>query len=450
MGNPSTTLAKTGTAAIRPPRQGVSLSVVIPALNEEASIADIVTRVRATEHELGSVGIEDIEIVVVDDGSKDGTAQIAATLPGVVLLRHPRTRGYGAALKTGFCHARGQLLAFLDADGTYPPEHLPRLCKAAIQQDADIVVGSRRSGAENHMPFLRRVGNFLWSNLISLIGSSQCADPASGMRVLRRTALPRIYPLPDGLNFTPVMSTRAIHEQLRVIELPIPYSERTGRSKLSIIGDGSRFLKTILWTALEYNPAKVLGLVSVALVSAAFLIGAGLVFMRGWGITTLGAWGAFSVFAALVLSVVGVSVYSLGITFTAVVSLFHCRPMRQGLFGDSDLERQLERNFGWVGGCAIGLGILLAAVSVVLGGRGWDIARIWLWLLGSALFVLVGFQLMISWILARILGEVAGREARINEELRGDLAVAGRGRESQGPSAVGSERVGDVRVTAQL
>jgi glycosyltransferase involved in cell wall biosynthesis len=399
-----------------------TLSVIIPALNEEASIADIVLRIKAVDEELRRVGIENTEILVVDDGSRDRTSQIVAMLPGVRLLRHSGTRGYGAALKTGFCHARGELLAFLDADGTYPPEELPVLCQAVIEQKADIVVGSRRSGSRSRMPLLRRLGNFLWSNLVSLIGSCRCVDPASGMRVLRRSVLPRLYPLPDGLNFTPVMSTRAVHEALKVIELPIAYHERTGRSKLSIIDDGSRFLKTILWTALEYNPAKILGFVGIAFVSVAVLIGLGLTVMRASGVTTLGAWGAFSVFAALVLSVSGISIYFLGVTSNFLVSLFHRQPMRQGLFANSVFEKLLEPHFGWMGGFSIGLGLLLGVVSMIVGGSNWDVTRIWFWLLGSALFVLVGFQLSISWMVTQVLKKLAEREAKIDQELQSDLA----------------------------
>jgi len=121
------------------------LSVVIPALNEEDGIADIVRRVFAVESSLKEAGVQGLEVIVVDDGSKDRTAEIAGSLPGVRLVRHGGNRGYGAAIKTGFRHAHGDLLAFLDADGTYPPERLPELCSAAIEGGADVTVGSRRS-----------------------------------------------------------------------------------------------------------------------------------------------------------------------------------------------------------------------------------------------------------------------------------------------------------------
>jgi len=135
---------------------------------------------------------------------------------------------------------------------------------------------------------LRRLGNLIWSNLVTVIAHQRCADPASGMRILKRSVLSRIYPLPDGLNFTPVMSTRCMHEGLEVLELPIPYSERKGRSKLSIVKDGLRFLKTILWTSLEYNPVKILGIVGLFLLAVSGSIGTGLIALRMQGITTSG------------------------------------------------------------------------------------------------------------------------------------------------------------------
>jgi glycosyltransferase involved in cell wall biosynthesis len=399
------------------------LSVVIPALNEEDGIADIVQRVFAVEPLLKEVGVQSLEVIVVDDGSKDSTAEIVSSLPRVRLIRHPSNRGYGAAIKTGFRSARGDLLAFLDADGTYPPEHLVDLCSAAIGDSADVAVGSRRSGAESKMPALRRLGNLMWSNLVTVIGRRHCADPASGMRVLRRSALDKLYPLPDGLNFTPVMSMRCMHEALEVVELPVPYSERKGRSKLSVVRDGTRFLKTILWTSLEYNPVNVFGLAGLVLLAVAGLIGLGLMLARAKGITTLGYWGVASVFFALVAGVAGVSIYSLGVTFSFLVALFHRKPLREGFSARNRLVRSLEPSFGWLGLLTMAVGVVLAATAMVLGSAGWEMSRLWLWLLGSALFFLVGIQLLISWIVARVLEALAEREDLINGEMREETPV---------------------------
>jgi glycosyltransferase involved in cell wall biosynthesis len=275
------------------------LSVVIPALNEEDGIGDIIRRVCSIEPRLSKVGIQKLEVIVVDDGSRDRTAEIVSGFPHVRLLQHPVNRGYGAALKTGFYHAHGEWLAFLDADGTYPAEYLPELCQAAVENQADVVIGSRMSGADSEMPAVRRLGNRLFAGLLSFVGNAQITDSASGMRVLRREVLAHLYPLPDGLHFTPTMSTRALHEPLKMIEVPIPYRERVGRSKLSVLRDGVRFLHSIIWTAMSYNPVRILGFLGLAAMSVAGAVGVALVLMRASGITTLGPWGVFSVFAAL-------------------------------------------------------------------------------------------------------------------------------------------------------
>jgi len=416
---------------------GSTLSVVIPALNEEGGISDILERILGITEALKAVGISTLEVIVVDDGSVDQTALIAERTPGVRLVRHRVNRGYGAAIKTGFGRASGEFLAFLDADSTYPPEFLATLCEVAIREDADIVIGSRRSGTQSSMPPIRRLGNLIWSSLLSVIGDSKVQDPASGMRVLRRHCLRQLYPLPDGLNFTPVMSTRALHEELKVIEIPVPYHERSGRSKLSVVRDGTRFLSTIIWTALQYNPARILELVGFGALTGAGLIGMLLIVARINGIIQLTPWGVFAVYCGLILAVGGVSVFSLGISFNYLVALFHKRPIRQSNLVGKIVGPSVERHFGWVGAIlAIG-GMVLGVASLLLGLRGWEITRLWFWLLGSALFFLVGVQLTLFWTLIRVLDTLNEREERIGEDLSG-AEVTGRIPVSPQPLMTGS------------
>lgn len=393
-----------------------TLSVIIPAYNEEKGIADIVHRVLAVKEELTKVGIAELELLVVDDGSKDGTAQILSGIEGVCLIRHPVNRGYGAALKTGFSSAKGDLVGFLDADGTYPPEYFPLLCKEALN-GKELVIGSRMAGAESKMPLTRRIGNKFFASLLSLVSRQHVSDSASGMRVFKRDVLERIYPLPDGLNLTPVMSTRAIHEGIRMAEVPISYSERQGRSKLSVVRDGSIFLQSIIWTVLTYNPVRILGLIGLSGVLFSGIVAIGLIVTRLSGVTSLGSWGVAALFAALVSGVAGISIFALGTTFNYLVSLFYKKPIRQGLFGRPLFSRPLDYYFGWMGisGLLIGLGV--GIVSIILGVKGWEIARLWLYLLGSAMFILVGAQLIIYWILMRVLEELSQREMLAKKDL---------------------------------
>jgi len=280
--------------------------------------------------------------------------------------------------------------------------------------DADLVIGSRMSGAESHMPLTRRIGNLLFAHLLTIIGRTKVSDTASGMRVFRKDTLRVLSPLPDGLNLTPVMSTRAAHEAVRVVEVPIPYEERKGRSKLNVIRDGFRFLETIVWTAMTYNPVRILGLVGLAGIGVAALVGLTLSLMRLQGVTTLGPAGTYAVFAAVVFGAAGVSVFALGASFNYLVSLFHRRPIRQGLFKRPLFNTPIERFFLPSGAAFAAVGILTSLVSVSLSLRGWSIERLWLYLSGSAMLTLIGIQLSLSWLQMSVLRELSERERSEN------------------------------------
>jgi glycosyltransferase involved in cell wall biosynthesis len=395
-----------------------TLSVVIPALNEEDGIQDIMARVLSTRSSLAEVNVEGLELIVVDDGSTDRTPELVTATPGARLIRHATNSGYGAALKTGFAAARGEWVGFLDADGTYPPEYFPALCQAAQDQRADIVVGSRMAGTDSQMPIVRRVGNLMFARLVSVISAQTITDSASGQRVFKKSVLERIYPLPDGLNLTPVMSIRALHEHLKMIEVPIPYSERVGRSKLNALRDGLIFTQSIVWTALHYNPMRLLGLVGLVALGLAALIGLGVVVARLQGITSFGPLGAFALFAALVLAVTGVSFLGLGISFNYFVALFHKQPVRQGLLGRPDVTQKLDRHLGWVGTVSLALGLVLGLVSLALGLQGWPVYRLWFYYLASASLSLVGVQLIVTWVQMQVLDALKARDNLIADDMR--------------------------------
>lgn len=327
------------------------LSIVIPAYNEEKGIVEIMERVLTIRESLKAAGVDGMELLVVNDGSRDRTAEVADEVArkheGVRIISHPKNRGYGAALKTGFAQAKGELVGFLDADGTYPPEYFPQLCREALD-GAELVIGSRMAGADSQMPATRRLGNVIFATLLSVLGWQRVTDSASGMRVFKKETLARISPLPDGLNLTPVMSTRAVHEGVKMVEVPIPYSERVGRSKLSVVRDGRIFLTSMIWTVLSYNPVRILGILGLIGVAIAALVGLGLVIARLSGVTALTPWGVFALFTALVLGVAGISLFALGATFNYLVSLFYKEPIRQGLFGKPVFKKPLELQFGWM------------------------------------------------------------------------------------------------------
>ena len=397
-----------------------SLAVVIPAYNEEGGIAEILDRVLSIKPDLQKLGVAGPEVLVVDDGSKDRTAEIVNSYADVRLIKHQKNRGYGGALKTGFANAQGNLLSFLDADGTYPPEYFPQLCQPILAGQAELVVGSRMAGAKSEMPKTRRLGNLIFARLVSIIGNQKVSDSASGQRVFCREVLEQLYPLPDGLNFTPVMSTRAIHEGVKMVEVPIPYSERVGRSKLSVVNDGLRFLNSIVLTALSYNPVRILGLMGLAGVGFAALVAAILVVLRLSGVTQLEPLGIFAVFTALVLGVAGVSLFSLGAMFNYLVAIFQKRVVQRGLFGKRIFDPPLETHFGTLGALLVSLGVIAAVILFILTLNGWTLEQLWLWMVAGAMAALIGVQLIVSRVIMNVLADLSQREVRQGEDMRGN------------------------------
>ena len=234
-----------------------SLSVVIPALNEEAAIGETVSRcLEAVDQIKNAAGLNTVEIIVVSDGSTDRTVEIVKSFEAVKLIEFEQNRGYGAAIKEGFRRGSGSLVGFLDADGTCDPVCFGPMCRTILDEDADVVLGSRL-GKDSRMPAVRRLGNRLFALLLGFLCGRSITDTASGMRVIRRGSLDRLYPLPDGLHFTPSMSARALLGGLRLIEIPMPYHERIGASKLRVLGDGLRFFWVILKDVLCFRPERI-------------------------------------------------------------------------------------------------------------------------------------------------------------------------------------------------
>jgi glycosyltransferase involved in cell wall biosynthesis len=235
----------------------MKLTIVIPALNEELAIGSTIGRMlEAHSHIVSTSPVGKVELIVVSDGSTDRTAEIAASFADVRVITFEQNRGYGAAIKKGFAEGTGEIMGFLDADGTCDPQFFATLCNALTDEQADVAIGSRM-GPQSRMPKVRRLGNRIYALILSMLSNKVVTDTASGMRVIRRSALPHLYPLPDGLHFTPAMSARVLmDEQLRIVERPMSYKERIGQSKLHVLRDGVRFFQTIFHMSLMWRPAK--------------------------------------------------------------------------------------------------------------------------------------------------------------------------------------------------
>ncbi|MGQ0539746.1 MAG: glycosyltransferase family 2 protein [Gemmatimonadaceae bacterium] len=394
-----------------------TLSIVIPAYNEEDGIASIIERTLAARQSISTAAnLAAVDVIVVSDGSTDRTAEIAGRYDDVRLIAYPKNRGYGAAIKTGFSDASGDILAFLDADGTCDPEFFGPLCRALAENGADVAIGARL-GPESEMPRVRRIGNRLYAGLLTTCGAQSVTDSASGMRVIRRSALQRLYPLPDGMHFTPAMSSIALFDpMLTIVEIPMRYAERVGDSKLSVARDGVRFLKVITETALSYRPLRIFGGAALVLLALAVAY--------GWGplvhylqVRRIEDWMYYRLSAVAVAITAGVTLLVVGMLAQQAVSLIHKdfdRVERRHRVVDALV---LQRLMLW-GVLAAGAGVALnlpALHSYLTTGR---VTAHWIYILVGGLLVLLGIQCVAFGVLARTLRILTFRERFVPESSR--------------------------------
>lgn len=223
-----------------------AISVVIPAKNEANSIAGVIARIRTV--------VQDAEIIIVDDGSTDGTA-VLATRAGARVICHPRSLGNGAAVKSGARAARGEILVFLDADGQHDPADIPRLL-ALIAQGFDMAVGARDRASQ--ASWARLFGNGIYNRLASLIVGHSITDLTSGFRAVRAEKFIKfLYLLPNGFSY-PTTSTMAFFRAgYPVAFAPIHAARRTGKSHIRLLRDGGRFLLIVFRIGTLYSPLKI-------------------------------------------------------------------------------------------------------------------------------------------------------------------------------------------------
>lgn len=228
------------------------ITVVVPAYEEEGGIAEVVTELE----EVISRTDRPFEILVVDDGSRDFTAARAEEA-GATVHRHAENRGYGAALKTGIRRARHDIVAILDADGTYPLTEVPRLLGEL--EGCDMVVGAR-TGPNVAMPRTRRLPKWFLRRLADYLAGRKIPDLNSGMRVFRREViLEYFHIIPSGFSFTTTITLALLCDDLEVRFVPIDYHPRVGKSKIRPLKDTSNFFFLIFRTILYFNPLKIFG-----------------------------------------------------------------------------------------------------------------------------------------------------------------------------------------------
>ena len=329
------------------------LALVIPALNEQEAIASTLRRALAARAKvIEQTAVDRMTIVFVNDGSTDRTQQIVdgSEFDDVVKVRFEQNQGYGQAIKTGYRETDADLVGFMDADGTCDPDFCVKLVNRLLEKDADVVLATRLT-PESEMPRIRRIGNIIFARLLGVVSGQHLTDAASGFRILRRSSLKLMTPLPDGLHYTPAMSAICLLDhRLGIEEVPMPYKERIGRSKLSVVMDGFRFLLTILFAACCYAPLKTMFGCSV--------IGAVVFVLLGWTATATG--GPVGVFSVAVAAGLFVSV----LMGTGVV----VHQLNFLLIGPRSEVGPLERSFQFVihSRRLIGAGAVVAAAGALM------------------------------------------------------------------------------------
>ena len=227
----------------------LAVSVVIPVFNEEVTVGNIVTRTQKTLEKLDTP----YEILVVDDGSDDRSADIARELGAHVLKDGHQGKGF--ALRSGFIHAKGELVVTLDADGSHKPEEIPLVLRHLREDRADFVVGSRFSDSEYNktkIPKINRAGNRMFNDLIGYLTGITISDSQSGFRAIRSSLIKRMNLRSHGYEVESEMLIKALRMGARVTETPISFVQRTvGRSKLDPIRDGARILYAIITSYLS-------------------------------------------------------------------------------------------------------------------------------------------------------------------------------------------------------
>jgi len=247
-----------------------SLSLVIPARNEVAAIATVVAEAQEV---LAAMRPErPWEILVVDDASTDGTGP-AALAAGARVVTNAERRGYGAAVKRGLRMARGEVVAIVDGDATYPLEGLPEMLEL-LARGADQVVGAR-VGDRAAVPRLRRFGKWLVTQLARGLTGRRIADLNSGLRCFPRDRVERFVPLlPDGFSLSTTLTVAALLAGWEVAWHPVDYRPRVGTSKFRAVRDTWNLLLTLVRTVVYYDPLRLFLPVAIGLgVSAAAFLG---------------------------------------------------------------------------------------------------------------------------------------------------------------------------------
>lgn len=262
------------------------LTILIPVYNERHGIESSIQHLDQIRKGAGF----DIEMILINDGSDDGTEMILNRLlsENYHVINHPTNRGYGAALKSGVKSARFDYIAITDADGTYPNDRIPEFFHEMLKKDFDMLVGSR-TGDNVKIPLIRRPAKWVLNVLANYLTNVKIPDINSGLRIMRKNIVEKfINILPDGFSFTTTITLAMLTNGYAVKYIPIDYNTREGKSKIRPIYDTLNFLQLIIRTVLYFDPLKIfIPLSSFFLGTSALMVLYRLFVGKAFGVTSI-------------------------------------------------------------------------------------------------------------------------------------------------------------------
>lgn len=282
----------------------IIFSIIIPAFNEEEGIG------KTCDELCSTLDFTTTEVIVVDDGSTDRTAQIVSGFPQIRLVSHRKNCGYGSGIRTGTKAARGTYVIWYDADGQHRPEDLKKVMDALQKDDLDYCIGVR--GGDSYEENNRRLGKWVLKKFIRMVAGEHVKDFNSGLRGFKREVLTCYLPLlPKGFGASTVTTLLMMEQEFYGAEVPICVRQRIGKSSVRQFRDGMRTMALIFDITLLFRPFQVFGTIGLTLFLAGLVYGIGKALLVGYGMP---------IFAFTMMSL-GIQIICIGVLSNQISSM---------------------------------------------------------------------------------------------------------------------------------